>query len=84
MLGVSDRALQILRQSDKEATTRAKLRCADAHTGAVANFVDPIKCVDDIDTNSQWLGTFNMKRMTGTKVDLRIRRQRSAIREILA
>ena len=60
------------------------MRRADTDAGAVANFIDPIECIDDIDANRQRLATIKMKRMTGAKVDLRIGRQVSAVRNILA
>jgi predicted amidohydrolase YtcJ len=78
------RRLDRLRQADKHAAPRTVLRCADADAGAVADFVNLVEGVDEVDARRERAGVVEVKHVAGPQVDLGVVGQVAAVRNVRA
>jgi len=83
-LSLSQRAfrteLEGFRQPREESAPRAELRRSHTDAGAVANFVDLVERVDDIDTRGQCGPRCLGERRGSNQIDLGVVRQMRAVR----
>src|SRR3984885_5582 len=77
------RGSQRLRHAEEETTPRAELRRAYAHAGAVADFVDLVEHVDDVEPRRERAGVGQVKDVRNACVHLGVVRQGLAVRNIV-
>jgi hypothetical protein len=49
-----------------------ELRCADTDPGAVANLIQPVKHIDDLEAERQCAGGREMEGISGTEIELQV------------
>src|SRR5271156_339775 len=71
---------QRLRHAEEETTPRAELRRPHAHTGAVADFVDLVEHVDDVEPRRERARVGRVKAVRNPCFQLGVLRQMPAVR----
>ncbi len=73
---------QLLRQPHKEPAPRAELRREHADAGAVADFVDAVEYVHDVEAHGERLGRGRRDEVVRhAHIDLGVERQRAGVGE---